>query len=159
MSRGYNGEVAGEPLDAFGTQLNTASSCYFLKNGFEKVAARLWWVTDELLHVKAKLETLHSDLGTAGQLHEDLVQLHKDLGAEGTLAKDLTATLKAELPGVTAEHPLQVSSTGGEGGSSEVVAVLEEGDEALHHALWFLIGVVVCQIVAFGIWRTGAIRG
>ena len=156
----YHGETkagGGESgVQAWLTAENTFESCRLLGAGLPELAKRLFWITDEVILEREKVETavskieqLHTDLGnveskeaatsaalgTGGSLYARLGEVLAALGTTGQLHKDLTAAGGLPVAGsVTVSNPTSVAG---------LEASVASGTETSNQNVWAIFGMVV----------------
>lgn len=105
---------------------------------FERLGKRLFWVTEEVLILREKVELLHKDLGAEGQLHSDLVQLHTDLTIKGGLSVAV-ASLPELTAGTKAIGTVEVSKAPPD---TYVQSAVLQNSETINQDLWALAGLL-----------------
>jgi hypothetical protein len=150
--------------------VSSRALCKLSYEGQRDLNSRLFWLTDELIKEREKVETLHADLVTSnerlnaitvslssgGVLFGELKLLHEDLST-GQVHKDLTATEGVPVRVIGQKSAIEVSSVSGglkvsnqpslAGVESASLTTAETGNQNLWAICGFFVGFGLLALI------------
>lgn len=173
----HTSEVGQELFLLRGQSVSMCETSFFAT---KTAAFRLFWLTEEVLRSREKIEALHSDdvvlreklesvhndLSSSGAVFGELKLIYESLGTSGQLHADLTAAagvpvkLEGQKSSVEVNGGIagmlvsnQPSLTSLESATASGNEATEVDTEVVNRGIWILVGALIASIAVAVLWR------